>query len=82
LPHNLRAEAIRAIAEFVRPRGKLLAIVRGREPEEPQGELPWPLTRSEMAGFVRAGLEEEPFEDYWDGEEPPSRRFRALYVRP
>jgi ubiquinone/menaquinone biosynthesis C-methylase UbiE len=82
LPGGLRAQAVHKIASFVGPRGKLLAIVRGRELEEPEGELPIPLTRVEMNEFVRAGLTEEKFEEYFDKEEPPARRFRALYNRP
>jgi hypothetical protein len=79
---NLRTGAILKIASFVRPRGKLLAIVRGREENEPLGELPWPLTRAEVNEFVRAGLAEEGFEEYFDNEDPPARRFRVLYTRP
>jgi 2-polyprenyl-3-methyl-5-hydroxy-6-metoxy-1,4-benzoquinol methylase len=82
LPAAIRAEAIRRIAAFVRPGGKVLAIVRGRELSEPEGELPWPLTRVELNEFVRAGLTEESFEEYFDNEEPPARRFRGLYTRP
>jgi SAM-dependent methyltransferase len=82
LPHTVRSQAIRNIASFVRPGGQLLALVRAREPHEPQGELPWPLTHSEMDEFVSAGLREESFEDFLDNEEPPTRRFRALYRRP
>lgn len=82
LPVKIRAEAIQRIAGFVRPGGKLLAIVRGRELDEPEGELPWPLTRAQMNEFVRAGLTEESFEEYFDNEEPPARRFRGLYKRP
>ena len=82
LPMEIRALAIQRIAAFVRPRGKLLAIVRGREANEPEGELPWPLTRAEMNEFVRARLTEESFEEYFDNEEPPARRFRGLYTRP
>ena len=55
LPASIRAEAIQRIASLVRPGGKLLAIVRGRESHEPEGELPLPLTRTEMDEFVRAG---------------------------
>jgi hypothetical protein len=69
-------------AAFVRPGGKLLAIVRGREFDEPVGEMPWPLTRAELNEFVRAGLGEVAFEDFFDNEEPPARRFRVLYSRP
>jgi SAM-dependent methyltransferase len=82
LPVKVRSEAIRKIAGFVRPGGKLLAIVRGREPDEPEGELPWPLTRAELEEFIRAGLKQESFENYFDEEEPPARRFRAMYRRP
>jgi len=82
LPAKIRAQAIHKIAGFVQPGGKLLAIVRGREADEPEGELPWPLTRAEMNEFVRAGLTEQSFEDYFDTEEPPSRRYRVLYARP
>lgn len=82
LPLTVRSAAIQHIAAFVRPAGQLLAIVRGREPDEPAGELPWPLTRAELDEFVRAGLQEERFENYFDGEDPPARRFRVLYARP
>ena len=82
LPVTLRTAAIQRIAAFVRPGGKLLAIVRGRQADEPLQELPWPLTRAEMNEFVRAGLTEESFEEYFDNEEPPARRFRGLYTRP
>jgi SAM-dependent methyltransferase len=82
LPAKIRAQAIQRIAELVRTGGKLLAIVRGREADEPEGELPWPLTRAEMNEFVRAGLTEERFEEYFDNEDPPARRFRCLYTRP
>jgi SAM-dependent methyltransferase len=81
LPVAIRTAAIRRIAAFVSPGGKLLAIVRGRRADEPLGELPWPLTHSEMNEFVRAGLCQESFEEYFDNEDPPARRFRGLYKR-
>jgi SAM-dependent methyltransferase len=82
LPAEIRAVAMQSIAAFVRPEGRVLAILRGRASDEPVGELPWPLTRTEMNEFVRAGLTEESFEEYFDNEEPPARRFRGLYNRP
>lgn len=82
LPAEIRSEAIQRIAAFVRPGGRVLAILRGRGLDEPEGELPWPLTREEMNEFVRAGLTEVTFEDYFDNEEPPARRFRVLYTKP
>ena len=79
---DLRARAIAKIAEFVAPGGELLVIARGRAEDEPEDQgPPWPLTRDEIDGFRRAGLEEESFEDYADPEPPWVRRFRALYRR-
>jgi len=79
LPPSLRQEAIRAIADFVAPDGYLVFVTRGREAEEPEGDMPWPLTRSETAAFVHCGLSEILFEDYVDRENPPVRRFRACF---
>lgn len=81
LPPDLRRQAIRHMASFVAPNGTLLVISRGREPCEPEGRMPWPLTRQEMAIFRDVGLEETRFEDYMDAEAPPVRRFRATYRR-
>jgi hypothetical protein len=59
----------------------ILLIARGREEQEPEGLMPWPLTRRELGEFVAAGLREESLEDYFDNESPPVRRFRAIYVK-
>jgi ubiquinone/menaquinone biosynthesis C-methylase UbiE len=81
LPAEIRARAIEKVAGFVAPGGNLLVIARGRQPDEPKGDMPWPLTREEINEFVRAGLTEESFEEFFDNEEPPARRFRVLYTR-
>jgi SAM-dependent methyltransferase len=82
LPVELRPAAIARIARFVAPGGVLLLVSRGREPEDDPGAMPWPLTRDELSPFQRAGLTETSFEDYWDGEDPPVRRFRVELRRP
>ncbi|PSQ97356.1 MAG: SAM-dependent methyltransferase [Bacteroidetes bacterium SW_9_63_38] len=82
LPPAERAEAIRPIADFVRPGGTLLVITRGRDPDAPEGELPWPLTEETVRQFEAHGLDLVEFEDYVDGENPPVRRFRAAFGRP
>lgn len=82
LTPELRPQAIAAISRFVAPEGILLVICRGREDEEDRGKMPWPLTRRELAGFDGNGLERVEFEDYVDSEDPPVRRFRAVYRRP
>jgi SAM-dependent methyltransferase len=80
---DLRAKSIDAIARFVAPGGRLLVIARGGVEDEREGTgPPWPLTREELDGFQRAGLESASFEDYAEPEPPWVRRFRALYRRP
>lgn len=81
LPAELRAGAAESIARFVKPGGLLLAIARAREENEPAGELPWPLTRRELAEFQRAGLLEKSFGEIVDADPPHTRRFIATYKR-
>jgi len=83
LPAALRPRAIEKIAGFLCPAGLLLVIARGREPCDPEGQMPWPLTRAELSAFTAAGLEGLSFEDFLDLEdpaEPAVRRFRVLYT--
>jgi len=83
LPAALRPRAIENIAGFLCPGGRLLLIARGREPSDPEGQMPWPLTRAELSAFTAVGLEELSFEDFLDLEDPADlsvRRFRVLYT--
>src|SRR5579871_5678404 len=79
LPPEMRQPAIKRVAGFVSDGGKLLVIARGRDESDPRGEMPWPLTRRELAHFTGVGLTEISFEDFFDSEHPPARRFRAFY---
>jgi len=81
LTPDFRRKAIRCVADFVAPGGTLLVITRGREPTDPEGKMPWPLTRDELTSFSDYSLKEVSFEDYIDKENPPVRRFRAVYRR-
>jgi SAM-dependent methyltransferase len=82
LPTPERRRAIRAVADVVAPGGTLLVVCRGREPDEPEGAMPWPLTRETVLRFEDEGLDLVSFEDYHDDETPPVRRFRAEFQRP
>jgi len=82
LPPELRTRAIRSISRFVAPGGTLLVICRGREEGEDRGRMPWPLTKRELARFGGNGLDRVEFKDFMDTEDPPVRRFRAVYRRP
>ena len=81
LPPAARAGAIAALRATLAPGGALLMVARGREPSEPEGEMPWPLTRPEIEAVASAGLALVSFEDFGDDETPPVRRFRALFRR-
>lgn len=82
LPPAARATASAALAATLAPGGLLLVLCRAREAHEPEGQLPWPLTRRELDVFRSHGLEEVSVESFLDAEDPPVRRFRALYARP
>jgi len=81
LPLELRPQAIRSVAGFAKRGGRILVIARSRHEDEPEGLMPWPLERKELQEFVRLGLREESFEDFFDKESPPVRRFRAVFVK-
>ena len=81
LPGELRPAAAAHMASFVAVGGTLLVVARGREPAEDRGAMPWPLVKDEFETFTRCGLETISFEDYFDSEDPPVRRFRGAYRR-
>ena len=78
---GMRPKIMEKISRLVHPGGLLLAIARGREPGDPEGKMPWPLTRAELDQFICFGLEQQSFDDFADTEEAGVRRFRALYQR-
>jgi SAM-dependent methyltransferase len=81
LPPEPRHAAIRAMASLVAAGGRVFVVCRAREPHEPIGDQPWPLTRAELDGFVAAGLREGFVEVLFDDETPPVRRFRAFFEK-
>ena len=82
LPRGLRPKAVSQLTGFVSPDGILLMIARARDEADELGEMPWPLTYTEIEAVTRSGLERISFEDYLDDERPRVRRFRAVYKRP
>ncbi len=75
LPLEQRQPAARAIAATVAPGGVVFVRTAAREPEEPLGSRPWPLTRGELDAFTGAGLLEV---DLRDEPPAPGRRFRTI----
>ena len=82
LPPELRSKAIDMIPTFIVPGGELLIIARARDHDDDKGQMPWPLTASELLRFEQLGLKCISFEDYMDHEDPPVRRFRGHYIKP
>ena len=82
LPESLRRLALPALARTLAPGGRLVVLCRAREPDEAIDGFPWPLTASELTPFTEElGLVCDSFEDLVDDEDPPVRRFRAVYRR-
>jgi len=79
---DVRPQAAGLIASLAAPGGSVLVITRGREPEEPAEDLPWPLVRSELDVFPAAGLEQVRFEDLRSRRHEIGRRFRVEYRAP
>ncbi len=81
LPMAMRDQTIDAIARFVAPGGELIVVTRGRDDEEETDELPWPVSRKELARFETHGLKQTHFEIMPGDEETPQDRFVVGYVR-
>ncbi len=81
LPVSMREQTIASIASFVAPGGELLVVTRGREEDEETDELPWPMSRSELAAFGAHGLEQLSFDIMPGDEETPAERFIVHYRR-
>lgn len=81
MPHTRVDEAIRAIAELVRPGGTLLVMTRARETDDVPSGPPWPLTRDTLEGFSRAGLALSAFEGFDDERSQPIPHFLGVWTR-
>lgn len=78
LPDEMRAQAFAALRAVLRPGGALFAHCRLREPEDPRGDFPWPLTPDQVRSGL-AGLTIERYDDFLDdSNDPPVRRLVAL----
>jgi SAM-dependent methyltransferase len=77
-----RRTAITRLAELVAPGGRLLVIAGARDEQDPPGEMPWPLTRTEVESFHEHGLTTQSIVDFVDREpgREPIRRWRAWFT--
>lgn len=81
LPAPLRAKAMEALTRSLAPGGRILVVCRARDESEDEGELPWPLTSTELQSFESPDLTLESATRFFDDEEPPTSRFRAVYCK-
>ena len=80
LPGEARAACARSIGGLVAPGGTLLVVARSRRPEDPEGLMPWPLTRDELDAFAVPGLELARLDEIIEPADPPVPRFVAEFV--
>ena len=69
-----------AIAQFVRPGGRLLVIARARDDGTPSSGPPWPLSRQELMDITAHGLSAETIERLPDPTDGKSH-WRAAFRR-
>ncbi len=79
LPGTYRLRARDAMVSLLAPGGFLLVSCRSRLKGEQKNDIPLPLDKDEIDGFIRCGLEETFFEAYDDTQDPPVPHFFAAY---
>jgi SAM-dependent methyltransferase len=82
LPGIARSTAAASIGRMVGAGGQLLVVARSRTPQDPEGAMPWPLTRAELDEFAVAGLRLRELRELIEPGDPPVPRFVAEFVRP
>lgn len=81
LPLEMREDAIDAVSRFVTAGGELVVVTRGREDDEPVGEVPWPLSRKDLLRFVANGLRQTEFVVFPPENEGEADRWVVTYKR-
>lgn len=81
LPGDYRLKARDAMVSLLAEQGDLLVSCRSRLTGEQENDIPLPLERYEIDGFVRCGLAEKSFLAYDDEQSPPVPHFWAWYKK-
>ncbi|WP_320046117.1 class I SAM-dependent methyltransferase [uncultured Ilyobacter sp.] len=81
LSGKYRVQARDAMVSLLAPQGYILVSCRSRLKGEQEDDIPLPLDKEEIDGFIRCGLSEESFEAYDDTQEPPVPHFFAVYKK-
>jgi len=81
LPGKYRIQARDAMVSLLAKEGHILVSCRSRLKGEQEEDIPLPLDREEIDGFVKCGLSEESFLAYDDTQVPSVPHFFACYKR-
>jgi SAM-dependent methyltransferase len=81
LPAEILPAARQALADLIKPGGRLLVICRARDEGRGSEGPPWPLARSDIEAFAACGLVLESLEDV-PPVTTPSRHWRAVLRKP
>jgi len=80
LPGKYRIQAREAITDLVCPNGHVLVSCRSRNKGEQEDDIPLPLDRNEINGFITPFITQESFLAYDDTQEPSVPHF-LLFIR-
>ena len=81
LPSKYRIKARDAMIELLCPNGHILVSCRSRKTGQSEDDIPLPLDKNEIDGFVREGLKEISFLAYDDNQVPSVPHFFAVYQK-
>jgi len=82
LPGKYRAQARKAMTSLLTQAGNILVSCRSRLAGEQEKDIPLPLDRNEIDGFIRLGLIEKSFLSYLDNQTPAVPHFFSCYQKP
>jgi len=80
VPPEMQPGAAVCLLHLLAPGGRLLVICRGFDGGGRPDGPPWPVARIMLDVLPSDDVRQVGFEDYYDSEDPPVRRFRAEYL--
>ena len=81
LTGEARAACAASIGRMLATGGRLLVVARSRGTGDPEGQMPWPLTRAELDEFIVPGVRLAHLTELVEPGDPPVPRFVAEFVR-
>ena len=81
LPGKYRIKALKSMVSLMANSGDILVSCRSRKNGEQEDDIPLPLDKEEINGFVDAGLREQSFLEYDDNQTPSVAHFFTTYKK-